>query len=49
MNRLEGKIEQLDKLQKLHVNRPNLDENNQEELDIKHLTSEVSEVRTDRN
>lgn len=44
MNRLEGKIEQLDKLQKLHVNRPTLDETNQEELDIKHLTSEVSEV-----
>ena len=45
MKRLEGKIEQLDKLQKIHVNRVQLDENSQEESDIKRLTTEVSEVK----
>ena len=44
MKRLEGKIEQLDKLQKTHVNRVQLDEDSQEEADIKRLTTEVSEV-----
>ena len=45
MKRLEGKIEQLDRLQKIHVNRVQLDENSQEESDIKRLTTEVSEVK----
>ena len=43
-HRLEDKIIQIEKIQRLHVNRPTLDENSKEESDIRHSTNEITEV-----
>jgi len=44
MKRLEDKIIQIEKIQRLHVNRPTLDENSKEESDIRHSTNEITEM-----
>ena len=45
MGRLEGKVSQLDGLHKKHLARPSFDDSSSEELEIKALTREISEVR----
>ena len=44
MKRLENKIEQLDSLHKKHLDRPTLDDMNDEEAQIQSLSRDVSEV-----
>ena len=44
MKRLETKIEQLDSLHKKHLDRPTLDDKNEEETQIKSLTKDICDV-----
>ena len=44
MKRLKTKIEQLDTIHKKHLDRPTLDDKNEEEIQIKSLTRDISEV-----
>jgi hypothetical protein len=46
MGRLEGKVSHLDGLHKKHLARPSFDDSSSEELEIKALTREISEVRS---
>ncbi len=46
MGRLEGKVSQLDSLHKRHLARPSFDDASSDEVEIKALTREVSEVIT---
>ena len=44
MGRLEGKVSQLDAVHKRHLARPSFDDASSDEVEIKALTREVSEV-----
>ena len=44
MKRLETKIEQLDSLHKKHLDRPTLDDKNEEEAQIQSSTKDISDV-----
>ena len=44
MSRLESKVEQLDALHKSHLSRPTLDDDSQQETEIRALTRDITEV-----